>query len=79
MEALDRVATDQRIEILITDINMPGMSGHELADRAKQIRGTLKIILLSAQETASEGLPLIRKPFLKTDLKRVMSQTTGLC
>lgn len=78
-EALDRLARDQKIEILITDINMPGMSGYELAARAKQVRPELQIILLSGRESATHGLPLIRKPFLESDLKQVMSRTTGLC
>ena len=79
IDALDRIAGDQKIEILITDINMPGMSGYELAHRAKQVRSEIQIILLSGHETATHGLPLIRKPFLEADLKRVMSRTTGLC
>ena len=78
-EALAKVASDQRIEILITDINMPGMSGYDLVERVKQIRADVKFILLSGRESATQGLPLIRKPFLESDLKRVMSQTTGLC
>jgi two-component system, cell cycle response regulator CpdR len=28
-EALDKLCTDRRIEVLNTDINMPGMDGHE--------------------------------------------------
>ena len=78
-EALERLAGDHKIEILITDINMPGISGYELATRAKQVKPDLQIILLSGRESATHGLPLIRKPFLESDLKRVMSQTTGLC
>ncbi|WP_247412202.1 response regulator [Bradyrhizobium sp. 150] len=30
-DALDRLRQNQDISILITDINMPGMDGHELA------------------------------------------------
>ena len=37
-EALEKLATDIRIEILITDINMPGMDGCELAAAAVRIR-----------------------------------------
>ena len=37
-DALQQLSANQRIEILITDINMPGMSGCELAERAKRIR-----------------------------------------
>jgi two-component system cell cycle response regulator CpdR len=78
-EAITKLKTDRLIDILITDINMPGMSGYELAQHARQIRANLHVILLSGRETDAHGLPLIRKPFLQPDLKRVMSQTSGLC
>jgi len=37
-EALETLTQQQNISILITDINMPGMDGHELAERATRIR-----------------------------------------
>jgi two-component system cell cycle response regulator CpdR len=78
-DALKKLSTDSRIEILITDINMPGMNGYELAERAKRVRERLKVILLSGREREDCGFPLIRKPFLRDDLKRTMAQHTGLC
>ena len=78
-DALEKLSINRRIEILITDINMPGMNGYELAERAKRIRERLKIIVLSGREQDGSGFPLIRKPFLAQDLKRVMAQHTGLC
>ena len=72
---------DGRIEILITDINMPGMDGYELAEKAKRVREGLKVIALSGLRAGSlGGLPLIRKPFLASrTLKQVMAQHIGLC
>jgi len=35
-DALDQLGRNEQISILITDINMPGMDGHELAERAKR-------------------------------------------
>jgi two-component system cell cycle response regulator CpdR len=78
-EALSRLAKAPHIEILITDINMPGMGGYELANRATRVRNGLQVILLSGRESDGHGFPLIRKPFLEADLRRVMSETTGLC
>jgi two-component system, cell cycle response regulator CpdR len=78
-EALDKLKDDPGIAILITDINMPGLSGYELVERARRMRPDLQVILLSGRETDGHGLPLIRKPFLEDDLIRVMRQTTGLC
>ena len=35
-DALEKLSSERRIEILITDINMPDMDGYELAEKAKQ-------------------------------------------
>lgn len=78
-EALYKISSNRRIEILITDINMPGMDGYALAEKAIQIHKDIKVIVLSGREHDGRGFPLIRKPFLEQDLKRTMQQYTGLC
>ncbi|HEX4555875.1 MAG TPA: response regulator [Xanthobacteraceae bacterium] len=78
-EALQRLALDARIEALITDINMPGMDGYDLAARATHLRKELKVIMLSGREMDGRGIPMVRKPFLQEDLVRAMKRTTGLC
>lgn len=78
-DALGKIAEDQSIEILIADINMPGLGGIQLAERASGFRHGLQVILLSGRESEGHGFPLIRKPFLQSDLKRVMAQTIGPC
>lgn len=78
-DALQKLSADERIEILITDINMPGMDGYELAEKATRMRARLRVIVLSGRDQKPTGFPLIRKPFLEIDLKRTMAQHTGLC
>jgi two-component system, cell cycle response regulator CpdR len=78
-EALEKLSDHPGIDILITDINMPGMDGYELAERARQMRDGLKVIVLSGREQSTKKFPLVRKPFLASDLKRTMAQHTGLC
>ncbi|MGY4511358.1 response regulator [Bradyrhizobium sp. USDA 3650] len=78
-EALDTLTKNEDVSILITDINMPGMDGHELAELAMRVRPTLKVLQLSGRERRRDGFPLLRKPFSEEDLARVMEQTTGLC
>jgi two-component system cell cycle response regulator CpdR len=78
-EALEKLSADRRVEVLITDVNMPGMNGYALAEMALQIRERLKVIVLSGRECHGHGFPLIRKPFLIQDLRRAMAQHTGLC
>lgn len=78
-EALEKLSKERLVEILITDLNMPGMSGYELVEKAKELREELKVIAMSGREPNGSGLPIIQKPFLSEDLKRVMAQHTGLC
>ena len=61
-----------------SDINMPGLAGHELAKQAKRLRPGVKPILISARDGDGRGFPLLRKPFLQVDLARVIRETTGL-
>ncbi|MCK1358939.1 response regulator [Bradyrhizobium sp. 199] len=78
-DALERLRQNQDISILITDINMPGMDGHELAELARRIRPELKMLQLSGREPRRDGLPMIRKPFSFEELADVMQRTTGTC
>lgn len=78
-EALEKLSNDMRIEILITDINMPGMDGCELAAAAVRMRKQLKVIVLTGRQREGCGYPLIRKPFLQQELREMMKSTTGLC
>ena len=52
-EALEKLSIDERIEILITDVNMPGIDGYALAKYATQTRESLKVIILSGRESES--------------------------
>ena len=74
-QALAKLKSEPRFDVLVTDVNMPGMSGHELAKRATDIRPGLKVVLLSGAGADPHGLPLIRKPFFQDDLKRVIKAT----
>jgi CheY-like chemotaxis protein len=78
-EALAQLKAESRINLRITDIHMPGLSGYELAENAKRVRPGLQVILISGRETDGRGFPFIRKPLKETDLTRLMSQATGLC
>jgi CheY-like chemotaxis protein len=78
-DALQKLSADDRIDILITDVNMPGMDGYELAERATRIREGLRVIVLSGRGQKPTTFPFIQKPFSESDLKRTMAQHTGLC
>jgi CheY-like chemotaxis protein len=74
-DALTKLNGKPHVEVLLTDVNMPGMSGHELAERAMHMRPGLKVVLLSGAATDAHGLPLIRKPLLRDDLSGLFKAT----
>ena len=78
-EALAKLAADERITVLMTDVQMPGMDGYELAERARQTRPHLRILALSGRDPGEKGIPVVRKPFTKARLAEAMAETTGLC
>ncbi len=43
------------------------------------MRPDLKVILLSTAEADPQGRPLVRKPFLQSDLMRVMGYIGKAC
>ena len=74
VEALELfVPHKEKVDLLITDIVMPGMSGRALADKCSALRGTLKVLYLSgytrdsllSQRTFDEGTEFIEKPFTR--------------
>ena len=77
-DALDRLKQNQNISVLITDINMPDMDGHELAELAKRARPELNVLQLSGREPRRGGLPMIRKPFSFEELAEVLERATGI-
>ena len=77
-EDLDRLSSNNRITILITDINMPEMDGYELVERATRISqrcGSFNCLVASGRD----GFPMIRKPFSEKELRETMKRTTGVC
>ena len=67
------IARKGDIDLLITDLVMPGIGGRELVRQCSALRGTLKVIYLSgytrdsllSQETFEEGTEFIEKPFTR--------------
>ena len=76
-----------QIDLLLTDVIMPKMSGREVADRVRVLQPGIRVLfmsgytqgLLSAQGVLEPGLYLIEKPFsatsLATKLNEILAQT----
>jgi CheY-like chemotaxis protein len=61
-----RMATQQAVHLLVTDVVMPLMKGTELARRVQDVSPWTKVLLMSAYKVAevtTSGLPFIDKPF----------------
>ena len=73
-----RMAKEQRIDLLLTDIVMPHMKGTELADRVQAVSGSTKVLLMSGYQTSAvtpSGRPFMAKPFSIDDLARRVRET----
>ena len=72
VKGLAKIATDERIAMLITDIQMPIMDGFELADRAREKRPDMPIVLMSGRVVGRPGFPVIKKPFSAPQLAEIL-------
>jgi signal transduction histidine kinase/CheY-like chemotaxis protein len=87
MQALRRIESDpQSIDLLITDVMMPGLTGPQLVQRARERVPSLRVIYLSGYPedatTAAGGLPLgqafLAKPFSGNELMRLVADQLGV-
>jgi PAS domain S-box-containing protein len=85
-EALHKLNEGTAADILFTDVVMPGgLNGWELAERARQIRPGLKVLLTSgyALETLAErgrlprGAVILNKPYRKAELAKRLREALG--
>jgi len=76
---IDRLGDE--IDLLLSDVVMPGMSGPDLFDRARRTRPGLRAIFMSGYTALSigrpipEGVTLLEKPFTGARLDEVVRET----
>jgi len=76
----------RRLDLLITDVVMPEMCGHDLAAQLRLLHPSLKVIFMTGYLPDSEHLsglaagldPLLFKPFEPTELIRRVADALGL-
>ncbi|MGZ6265438.1 MAG: ATP-binding protein [Candidatus Limnocylindrales bacterium] len=77
-EALEVVATEPLLDMLVSDVVMPGMRGSELAGRLHRVRPGAKVLLMSGHTDTMEAfhdidgepIQLLQKPFTPDRLVR---------
>ena len=77
-----RVLESQRIDLLLTDFQMPGRNGVELIEAARRANHQVPAILMTAylyvfeqlDERRREGITLLRKPFDADEILQTVAQ-----
>jgi PAS domain S-box-containing protein len=84
--ALPLLESDLRVDLLVTDVGLPGMNGRQLAEIARQHHPGLKILFMTgyAQKAAErqgfleDGMDMVAKPFaielLANKIRTMISQ-----
>lgn len=78
LEALDQLAHAGEVELVLSDVSMPRMTGLELLAAVRAGDGELPFLLMSGvADTALEGLtaPMLRKPFAEDELLSAVALT----
>lgn len=77
-EALDVIGAHEEVECLLTDIDLPGMSGVELAHEVRRRWPRVACVLTSGRSAAPENLgAFVPKPFSVATLVREVRCARG--
>ena len=71
--------TKQPIDLLLSDVDMPGMTGPALGETLKLARPEMRVMLMSGQQDGNllvlnYGWAFIRKPFVATKLVEMVTE-----
>lgn len=81
-KALEQIEkTNEQIDLLLTDIRMPGLSGDELLGRIRELRPEVPVIIITAFGSVEQAVDLVKagafqyltKPFDTDDLLQTVS------
>jgi len=77
LQALQQEGADY--DLVFSDVVMPGMSGVELAERVREMRPDMPVLLTSGYsailaDEGSRGFPLLAKPYSAHELEKALSR-----
>ena len=75
-DALKLLAEHPEISVLLTDVSMAGMSGMELAHKARTVRPDLRVVLTSGRGNlqVAEPFRFLSKPWRAGDLDKILHE-----
>jgi signal transduction histidine kinase len=82
LAAISYLASDARIDLMVSDVGLPGMNGRELAETARAYRPSMPILFITgyAENAAiragflGANMAMVTKPFSLDDLAEKVSQ-----
>ncbi len=81
LSALDILKADHQLDLLIADFAMPGMTGTDLADKAREIRPGLGILLVTGYadpKRLPDDYLMLHKPFSRADLAAKVTEAARM-
>jgi CheY-like chemotaxis protein len=74
--ALEAAGREDAIDLVVTDMVMPGMNGRQLIEELKRTRPEMKVVYTSGyfddRATATAGAPFLQKPYTNQTLARTV-------
>nr|WP_084621424.1 PAS domain-containing sensor histidine kinase [Luteibacter yeojuensis] len=83
--ALEYLQGHARVDLLVTDVGLPGLNGRQLADIARQARPGLRVLFMTGYafgavgpaDFLDDGMTMIGKPFQLAELSRAVASMLG--
>jgi PAS domain S-box-containing protein len=79
LEYIERADTEDKPDILVTDLTMPKMTGDQLAAQARKRIPGLPVVIITGfgmkKPEIENRFPIVKKPFKMAELIRVIRQT----
>lgn len=82
-EALALLGAESRLDLLLTDVRLPGISGHSLVEQARRRFARLPVIVMSGQLEDTSALAaggetlFIAKPYLPSEIAAAARRLLG--